>query len=126
MAATGKTRFVLCLTSTVLLLSGCAGSSAYTPLLRADPEIGGEFTRAPRTLRLYYDALPDVSRSDVSLTGPAGDYPLRGLHTMAADDLMTEIMEPLTAGEYTVHWTTVVGDNPSTHQGSFNFSVRAD
>ena len=126
MAATGKTRFVLYLTSIVLLLSGCAGTSAYTPLLRADPEIDGEFTRAPRTLRLYYDALPDVSRSDVSLTGPAGDYPLRDLHTMAADDLMTEIMEPLTAGEYTVHWTTVVGGDPSVHQGSFIFSVRAD
>lgn len=126
MAATGKTRFVLYLTAIALLLSGCAGNSVYSPLLRANPEIGGEFTRAPRTLRLYYDALPDVSRSDVSLTGPAGDYPLRGLHTMAADDLMTEIMEPLTAGEYTVHWTTVVGDDPSIHQGSFNFSVRAE
>ena len=126
MAATGKTRFVLYLTAMVLLLSGCAGNSAYTLLLRAHPAIGGELTRAPRTLRLYYDALPDVSRSDVSLTGPAGDYPLRGLHTMAADDLMTEIMEPLTAGEYTVRWTTVVGEDPSIHQGSFNFSVRAD
>ena len=126
MAATGKTRLVLYLTTIVLLLSGCAGNSAYTPLLRVEPEIGGEFSRAPRTLRLYYDALPDVSRSSVSLTGPAGDYPLRGLHTMAADDLMIEIMEPLSAGEYTVHWTTVVGDNPSVHQGSFNFSVRAD
>ena len=126
MAVTGKTRFVLTLTTIVFLLSGCAGNSAYTPLLRAEPEIDGEFTRAPRTLRLYYDALPDVSRSTVSLTGPAGDYPLRGLHTMAADDLMIEIMEPLTAGEYTVYWTTVVADDLSVHQGSFNFSVRAD
>ena len=126
MAVTGKTRFVLTLTTIVFLLSGCAGNSADTPLLRAEPEIGGEFTRAPRTLRLYYDALPDVSRSKVSLTGPAGDYHLRGLHTMAADDLMIEIMEPLIAGEYTVYWTTVVGDDPSVHQGSFNFSVRAD
>lgn len=126
MAATGKTRFVLYLTTIVVLLSACAGNSGYTPLLRAEPEIGGDFTRAPRTLRLYYDALPDVSRSNVSLTGPAGEYPLRDLHTMAADDLMTEIMEPLTAGEYTVHWTTVVGDDPSVHQGAFNFSVRSD
>lgn len=126
MAATRKTQFVLYLTAIVVLLSGCAGNSAYTPLLSADPEIGGEFTRAPRTLRLYYDALPNVSRSNVSLTGPAGEYPLRGLHTMAADDLMMEIMEPLTAGEYTVHWTTVIGNDPSLHQGSFNFSVRAD
>ncbi|HIA59352.1 MAG TPA: copper resistance protein CopC [Gammaproteobacteria bacterium] len=126
MAATGNIRFALYLTTIAVLLSGCIGNSAYTPLLSAEPEIGGEFTRAPRTLRLYYDALPNVSRSNVSLTGPAGEYPLRGLHTMAADDLMIEIMQPLIAGEYTVHWTTVVGDEPVVYQGSYNFSVRAN
>jgi methionine-rich copper-binding protein CopC len=114
------------LVAVALLLSACAANPGYTPLLRAEPEIGGEFTRAPRTLRLYYDALPDVAQSSVSLTGPAGEYPLRELHTMAADDLMTEIMEPLTVGEYTVSWTTAVGDDAAVHQGSFQFSVRAN
>ena len=126
MAAPNKSGFAPCLTAVVLLLSSCLSNVTYTPLLSTEPEIGGEFSRAPRTLRLYYDALPDVSQSSVSLTGPAGEYPLRGLHTMASDDLMMEIMEPLTAGEYTVNWSTVVGDDPSVYHGSFTFSVRSD
>ncbi len=109
-----------------LLLSACAASSEYSPLLRAEPEIGGEFTRAPRTLRLYYDELPDVTQSSLTLTGPAGEYALRGLHTMAADDLMIEILDPLAAGDYSVQWTTVVGDDITVYTGSFNFSVNSN
>ena len=104
-------------------LSACASSSDYTPLLRAEPEIGGELSRPPRTLRLYYDALPDVSRSSLKLTGPSGEHRLRGLHTMAADDLMIEIMDPVTNGDYTVEWTTVVGDDPTAYSGVFSFTV---
>ena len=101
----------------------CAASTDYSPLLRAEPEIGGELSRAPRTLRLFYNALPDVSQSNVMLVGPGGEHQLRGLHSMAADDLMVEIMDPVTSGDYTVQWTTVVGDDPLVYTGSFNFSV---
>lgn len=107
----------------VLGLSSCISTEEYSPLLRAEPEVGDALTRVPRTLRLYYDALPDVARSSLKLTGPNGDYQLRGLHTMAADDLMIEIMDPVTPGNYSVEWTTVVGDDPSQYQGSYNFSV---
>jgi len=109
--------------SACLLLSACAGSQDYTPLLSAEPEIGAATARVPRTLRLYYDALPDVSQSSLRLVGPQGEHALRGLHTMAADDLMIEIMDPVTVGTYTVEWTTVVGDDPSTYSGSFEFTV---
>jgi methionine-rich copper-binding protein CopC len=101
----------------------CSATTDYSPLLRAEPEIGGEFSRAPRTLRLYYNALPDVSQSTLTLVGPGGEHQLRGLHSMAADDLMVEIMDPVTSGDYTVQWTTVVGDDPSVYSGSFNFTV---
>ena len=104
-------------------LSACATDSAYSPLLRAEPEMGATLTRAPRTLRLYYDALPDVDQSSLRLTGPEGEQELRGLHTMAADDLMVEIMGALGPGEYAVEWSTVVGDNPAVHSGSFGFTV---
>lgn len=106
-----------------VLLVACASAPQYSPLLSAEPEINGEFTRPPRTLRLFFDALPDVSKSSVTLTGPAGEYPMRGMHTMAADDLMMEVTEPLAVGEYTVSWTTVVGADPTVHEGQFNFSV---
>ena len=107
-----------------LTLIGCASDSGYSPLLRAEPEIVAALTRAPRTLRLFYNALPDVEQSSLRLVGPNGEHQLRGLHTMAADDLMIEIMDPVTAGDYTVEWTTVVGGDPTVYSGTFGFSYR--
>ena len=105
------------------LVAGCATNEPYSPLLRAEPAIAASLDRAPRTLRLYYAALPDVSRSSLRLIGPRGEYPLRGLHTMAADDLMVEIMEPLGNGRYRVEWSTAVGDDPRLYSGAYEFSV---
>lgn len=105
-------------------LSGCtASSSGYTPLIGAEPPAGASLSRAPRNIRLYYNALPDVSKSSLTLIGADGQHRLRGLHTMAADDLMIEILDPLTAGEYTVEWSTVVGDDPASYAGSYTFVV---
>ncbi len=109
-----------------LLLAACAGGPGYTPIIRSEPPADSIQTRMPRTLRLYYDALPDVERSSLSLTGPAGEVELRGLHTMAADDLMIEIMEPLADGRYAVHWTAVVGDDPAEYSGEVRFEVRVE
>ena len=104
-------------------LIGCVTNGAYSPLLRAEPEIGSELNRAPRTLRLYFDSLPNVSQSSLRLVGPNGEHQLRGLHTMADNDLMIEIMEPVTIGEYQLEWVTVVENDPSTYSGVFNFTV---
>jgi methionine-rich copper-binding protein CopC len=104
-------------------LIGCVTNGAYSPLLRAEPEIGSELNRAPRTLRLYFDSLPNVSQSSLRLVGPSGEHQLRGLHTMADNDLMIEIMEPVTVGEYRLEWVTVVENDPSTYSGVFNFTV---
>ena len=109
-----------------LLLPTCTATSIYSPLLRAEPSVDAALTRAPRTLRLYYAAPPDVDQSNVTLIGPTGEHQLRGLHTMASDDLMIEIMDPVTEGEYTVRWTTVIGDDPVVYEGSYNFTVRTD
>ena len=115
---------------TVLLLSSilfaCVSERNYSPLLRAEPERNSELTRAPRTLRLFYEALPDVAQSSLKLVGPSGEHELRGLHTMAADDLMIEIMDPVTTGDYSVEWRAVVGDDPTVYSGHFNFSVRGN
>ena len=104
-------------------LIGCVTNGAYSPLLRAEPEIGSELNRAPHTLRLYFDSLPNVSQSSLRLVGPNGEHQLRGLHTMADNDLMIEIMEPVTIGEYRLEWVTVVENDPSTYSGVFNFTV---
>ena len=104
-------------------LISCVTNAAYSPLLRAEPEIGSELTRAPRTLRLYFDSLPNVSQSSLRLVGPNGEHQLRGLHTMADNDLMIEIIDPVTIGGYRLEWVTVVENDPSTYSGVFNFTV---
>ena len=106
---------LLAAASLVSLLASCSGANNYTPLLNSEPGAGETITeRTPRTLRLFYAALPDVDSSELTLTGPEGDYSLRGLHTMGADDLMVEIYQPaLTNGSYTVKWQTRVGGDPA-------------
>lgn len=105
-------------------LSCATSASDYSPLLGAEPAQGAELTRAPRTLRLFYDALPDVSKSSLKLVGPNGEHALRGMHTMGADDLMIEILDPATPGDYRVEWVAVVGDDPNEYQGAYTFSVQ--
>ena len=116
------TAMKLSVVSTMFLLISCAAGTTRSPLLSAEPGIDSIQTRAPRTLRLYYSALPDVSRSSLRLEGQDGDMALRGLHTMAADDLMIEILDPVTPGTYTVYWETVVAGDSAEHEGNFQFS----
>ena len=110
-----------------LFFAACDTGPQYSPLINAEPAADSIQTRMPRTLRLYYNALPDVERSSLTLIGPAGglssEVHLRGLHTMAADDLMIEIMEPLANGDYTIYWTTVVAGDAEHYSGEVNFSV---
>jgi methionine-rich copper-binding protein CopC len=118
-----KSISVLVFALATLVLNACASSSSYTPLTGAEPGIDSELTRPPRTMRLFFDGLPVVESSSLKLTGPSGEHQLRGLHTMGMDDLMIEILDPVTAGEYLVEWVTKVGDDPSTYSGSFTFRV---
>ena len=104
-------------------LAACGLAMSHSPILSSEPENGAVLTRAPRTLRLYFEGLPDVDRSTLRLVGPKGEPLLRGLHTMAADDLMIEILDPLTPGDYTVEWTTVIVNNPTVYSGTLNFTV---
>lgn len=109
------------------LIVGCASSDSYTPLINAEPDIGAVLERSPRTLRLFFKALPDVSRSNLTLLGPDGEYPLRGLHTMAADDLMIEITNPsVPPGDYTVRWSTVIEGDPNQYSGNYSFTVQGN
>ena len=120
-----STKFIaiLVLAMGATFLNGCASSSSYTPFTGAEPAPNSDLTRAPRTLRLFYDALPVVDSSSLTLTGPNGEHKLRGLHTMGMDDLMIEILDPVTEGEYLVQWSTKVGDDSETYSGSYTFRV---
>jgi methionine-rich copper-binding protein CopC len=108
-------------------LVSCASSTGYSPLLRAEPAADSVLNRAPRNLRLFYDALPDVLNSGLTLMGPDGNYDLRGFHTMGSDDLMIEITNPsIPDGEYVVAWSAVIGEDSTVHEGSYRFYVATD
>jgi len=109
-----------------LLLAACSTAVPDSLFIRAEPEVGSVQTRSPRTLRLYYEKLPDVSRSEVVLRGPQGELNLRGLHTMGANDLMMEIYDEVVDGQYSVRWRTYVEGDPNPHEGSFQFFVQVD
>ena len=104
-------------------LAACGSAIPHSPMLNSEPEAGAVLTRAPRTLRLYFKDLPDVVQSALRLVGPNGEHQLRGMHTMAADDLMIEILDPVTPGDYTVEWTTVIVNNPTVYSDTFDFTV---
>lgn len=125
----GNKRFKSLLALFVLAASlvGCAGNTGYSPFLRAEPAADSVLNRAPRNLRLFYEALPDVPNSSLTLTGPDGNYDLRGFHTMGSDDLMIEITNPsIPDGDYVVDWSAVVGEDSTVHEGSYRFSVVTD
>ena len=120
-------RYVLVyLLAPALAAVSCSVAKPPTPFISAEPEVESVQTRLPRTLRLYFEQLPDVPRSSVTLTGPNGELNLRGLHSMGANDLMMEIYDEVVDGQYTVEWQTYVGEDPNQYSGSYSFTVRAE
>ena len=107
-----------------LVAVACTVTEQDSPLISAEPEMGSVQTRLPRTLRLYFEQLPDVERSTVILSGPNGELNLRGLHTMGANDLMMEIYDEVVNGQYTVQWQTVMSGDPASYAGSYTFTVQ--
>lgn len=124
MSDSGKLKSLVALFVLAASLVGCASSTDYSPFLRAEPAADSVLNRAPRNLRLFYEALPDVTNSSLTLTGPEGNYGLRGFHTMGSDDLMIEITNPsIPDGDYVVAWSAVVGEDSTVYDGSYQFSV---
>jgi len=95
--------------------------------LKAEPAVDEVLARPTRTLRLYFNALPDVPTSAVKLFGEQGEISLSGFHTMGADDLMIEIDDhPLPNGKYKVEWMAMLGEEKAHHMGSYEFTVAAE
>ena len=110
----------------VFVIAACSTFRSHSPFISAEPEQGSVQTRTPQTLRLYFEQLPDVPRSTVTLKGPNGNLNIRGMHSMGANDLMMEINDQVVDGNYTVNWTTLVGEDPNEYQGEFSFTVQAN
>lgn len=109
-----------------VILGGCAFLEPGSPLIGEEPEAGSVVNRAPRTLRLYFNELPDVPRSEITLQGPERNMNLRGMHNMGENDLMLEINDQLADGEYKVLWRTYLGSDDNEYRGEYTFTVLAN
>ncbi|MFM1896734.1 MAG: hypothetical protein RLZZ385_1808 [Pseudomonadota bacterium] len=99
-----------------------SGPAAF---LRAEPAPASS-VNAPGWLRLYFNRLPQVEQSEVRLFAQAPEspeIPLRGMHTMGANDLMLEITQPLTAGTYVVKWQITTAADSESINGEYYFEV---
>ncbi len=95
-------------------------------LIRSEPAAGTELQQTPRFLRLYFDRLPEVSASTVTLhrtDDPDTSIPLPGMHNMGADDLMMSVGSELTPGTYVVRWNASYRNEVSPQSGEFEFVV---
>lgn len=110
----------------MIFIAGCTTGKTAGPFISAEPPVDSVQTRSPQTLRLYYEQLPDVPRSAVSLEGPSGMIETRGMHTMGANDLMMEINAQLMDGVYTVRWTAFLENDDTEYQGTYNFTVKSN
>lgn len=110
------------------IISACSTSTEPPAVfIKADPPVDAVLDRAPRTLRVYLTALPDISESSLQLFGDQGEISLSRFHTMGADDLMIEIDDrPLPNGTYTVEWTAIVEGDSEKYSGKYQFTVAVE
>jgi hypothetical protein len=78
--------------------------------------------RPVRSLRIWFDQVPEVAAAEVTLTGPAGELEVAGLHTMGDDDLMARVVGRMPDGEYRATWR--IGEGDDAVEGSWSFVVK--
>jgi len=107
--------------------SQLAGAGGTFTLQHSEPAAEAVLATAPAYLHLFFDTAPDVSRSSIMLQTADGAraIPLTGLHTMDSGDLMISIAETLTAGAYSVTWSSAAGDGGAQQMGSYRFEVES-
>ena len=97
-------------------------ASAQIALAGSTPEDGAELDGPVRTVRVWFDVAPDVSKSALEIAGPGTQAMVEGLHTMGENDLMGRFTGLMPDGEWTITWTAV-GPDGEARTGSVTFTV---
>lgn len=101
--------------------------SAHADLERSSPEAGSSLETAPDRIELWFsEELAEGSTAQV--VGPGGirvdnNDGAVDLYDPERKHLVVTLAGGLPAGEYTVNWTTLSGEDDDTHTGSFTFVV---
>jgi len=96
--------------------------SAQIVLAGSTPEHGAALDGPVRTVRVWFDQAPQLSKSTLAIAGPGNRAKVEGLHTMGENDLMGRVSGPMPDGEWTMRWTAVGADGEE-QTGSITFTV---
>ena len=96
--------------------------SAQIVLAGTTPEDGAALDGPVRTVRVWFDQAPQLSKSALEIAGPGNRAKVEGLHTMGENDLMGRVSGPMPDGEWTMRWTAV-GPDGEEQTGSITFTV---
>lgn len=109
----------------VVLITGCSESRSNLALTKSEPSQDAVLTQSPQSIHLFFDFAPNAQTSVITLSGPDGEIPLMGTHTMGMNDLMIMVNHPpLADGDYTVSWQASSFENNVQTNGNYSFSVQ--
>jgi hypothetical protein len=106
---------------TLCLFAGTA--FAHIQVTKSEPADGSTVDRAIRSIRIFFDQVPDLERSELALEGPEGaEVQVQGLHTMGEQDLMATVSGRMPDGDYTIKWKTA-GQDGHQREGEITFTL---
>jgi hypothetical protein len=113
---------VLVVTLALGLLGGAA--FAHIQVTRSEPADGSTVDRPIRSIRIFFDQVPDLERSTLELVGPEGAaVEVTGVHTMGEQDLMATVSGRMPDGDYTIRWKTA-GQDGHAREGEIHFTLQ--
>jgi copper resistance protein C len=103
------------------------GTSAHAQLDRANPEPGSTIDAIPEPIELWFSE-ELAAGSTAIILDPDGarvdnDDAAIDLYDPNRKHLTLTLKDSLSAGEYTVEWTTVSGEDDDTETGSYTFTL---
>lgn len=110
-----------------LLVLGPAAVLAHASLVTSDPADGAMLAASPATITATFAEAFDTTRSSMHLLGADGTTLAANGPATASTAMSMTIsgFGTLTAGTYSVQWTTITPNDNGIERGTFAFTVRA-
>ncbi|MDZ7675786.1 MAG: copper resistance protein CopC [Acidimicrobiales bacterium] len=114
------------LTAVVLVVAMAPPAGAHAEIRESDPERDGIAATGLDELSMTFLALDPSSPITVEVIDETGNDVVAGEPEISArDSVVTVPLEPLEAGEYTVHWHAMSDDGDGLSEGSFAFAAES-
>ncbi|MGA7799635.1 MAG: copper resistance CopC family protein [Gammaproteobacteria bacterium] len=106
-----------------LLLPAIAIAHAFPE--KSVPRVGATVPSAPKRVRIWFDGNLNVLFSKLTVTDPGGKRVSKGHGQVSPKNprLLEVELEPLSPGQYWVHWSVVARDGHHT-AGKYPFTVK--